>query len=498
MSPSSSAVSNPAVGDDLSDALAAQQSRLQQLAVKLTRVLLLGPGPIVWLLFLVQAFTRADWQFAALFGTSFAMWTSWFFAHRYAKRGQLDRVAMIVFTSVWVHDSAALALRKGGFGATAIAALGILVVLWLLAPRYMSLGAVLTAVQLGGLRALELTGLLPQVEVPPIALVAMDAALSLVLLPVFALVLRLGAEIHQLPFQHLERSAGTRLRLLQTVTKVQPELSAMAERVSRAATDVAASAKEQATVAQELSRATMELHQLLTSAAAAAAEARSGAEATRSGSIETGENLRAVEGDVERFVGAMEGVAASVKLLAERSAGTEGVIEAVEEVHEAVKVLALNATIEAARAGEAGRGIAVVASEMRIMIAGTEANVREGRQLLAAVRTEAAATTGRATSAVAELRRHAAALHRAREQVAGILDGFGHAAGNLDTIASAGEAQKCQIQIVSRAMREMQRSAADLSQHATELLQETERFARSQAELAGMVEAPEQGVTAAA
>ncbi|HYG67080.1 MAG TPA: methyl-accepting chemotaxis protein, partial [Anaeromyxobacteraceae bacterium] len=335
-----------------------------------------------------------------------------------------------------------------------------------------------------------LTDLLPTAPVPELSSVAMDAGLSLTLLPVFAFVLKLGSEVHELPLVHLERSAGTRLRMLGTVERMVPELRAMSERVSRAATEVAASATQQARVAEELSQATSELHQLLTSAAAAASEARSGAEATRAGSIETGENLQTVEAEVRKFVGAMEDVAASVKLLAERSAGTEGVIAAVEEVHDAVKVLALNASIEAARAGEAGRGIAVVASEMRSMIAGTETGVQQGRQLLSAVQAEAAETTGRATGAVVELRRHAAALARAREQVAGILDGFGHTAESLQTIASSGEAQKQQVEVVSRAMHEMQRSASDLSRHASALLEETERFARTQGELASIVERP--------
>lgn len=488
-----STASDPAalpILDELGEARAAQRERLRDLAAKLTGGMLLGPGPIVWILFLIQSFLRPQWQFKALFGTAFAMWLAWMYAWRCARRGRLERVAAVVFCSTWLQTGASLGLREGGFGGTALAAVGMVVIVWLLAPRFLWKAGAVTAIQLVGMRVLDLSGVLPQTPVQPLGSVLMDAGLALVILPVLIVVLRLGSEMHELPLRHLERSSGNRLRLLQSVTKVQPELRAMAEHVARAATDVAASAAEQASVAAELSRATLELQQLLTSAAAAAADAKSGAEVTREGSIETGRNLQAVEGDVERFVGVMEGVAASVQLLAERSAGTENVIAAVEDVHDAVKVLALNASIEAARAGEAGRGIAVVASEMRAMIAGTEATVQQGRVLLSAVRTEATATTGRASGAVEELRRHAEALGRARAQVGGILEGFGHAAENLQTIASSGAAQQQQVEIVSQAMRELQRSANDLSRHAAELLAETARFSAAQNELSAIVEEP--------
>jgi methyl-accepting chemotaxis protein len=205
---------------------------------------------------------------------------------------------------------------------------------------------------------------------------------------------------------------------------------------------------------------------------------------------ESGDALGAVERELERSLAAMAELSRSVAVLSERSAGTEEVIDAVEDVHQNVKVLAVNAALEAARAGEAGRGINVVATEMRALIAGTEASVRQGRALLGAVRGEAADTVGRAERARADLKEHVASLRRSRALISGIIASFGETAAAIDTIASAGEDQKRRIEHVARAMSEMQRSANGLSRAASELLEGAERVARAQAEIGALFEEP--------
>jgi methyl-accepting chemotaxis protein len=106
--------------------------------------------------------------------------------------------------------------------------------------------------------------------------------------------------------------------------------------------------------------------------AAAAQEAQAGVETVASASEELSASISEISRQVtnqaslaQTSVTAIDLTTRNVAELSEASTKIGEVVRLINEIAEQTNLLALNATIEAARAGEAGKGFAVVASEVK-------------------------------------------------------------------------------------------------------------------------------------
>jgi methyl-accepting chemotaxis protein len=112
---------------------------------------------------------------------------------------------------------------------------------------------------------------------------------------------------------------------------------------------------------------------------------------------------------------------AEIESLAAATQRIDGVLNLIQTIAEQTNLLALNATIEAARAGEAGKGFAVVASEVKGLAAQTARATEEIGQQIAAIvglTTEAVAAVREAATRIAEVDQVTASIAAAVAQQA--------------------------------------------------------------------------------
>jgi methyl-accepting chemotaxis protein len=143
-------------------------------------------------------------------------------------------------------------------------------------------------------------------------------------------------------------------------------------------------------------------------------------------------------------VNSAEGAGTTMSALGRSSEEIGNVIKVITSIAEQTNLLALNATIEAARAGEAGKGFAVVASEVKDLAQETAKATDEIGQRIVGIQGD----IGNAVSAITDI---SAVIAR--------IDQF------QTTIAAAVEQQTATTQEIGRNIAEAATGAADIARN---------------------------------
>jgi methyl-accepting chemotaxis protein len=239
-------------------------------------------------------------------------------------------------------------------------------------------------------------------------------------------------------------------RIEQLTHDFDMEVGAVLETVSSAATEMQATANELTTTAEETSRQA-------TTVAAAAEQAsgnvRTVASAAEELSSSVSEISRQIAQSAEvagRAVGDANTTNERIQGLAAAAQRIGDVIALIDEIAEQTNLLALNATIEAARAGEAGKGFAVVASEVKAL----------------------AEQTAKATGEITE---QVAAIQSATGLSVEAIEGISRTIAEIDeittTVASAVEEQGAATQEIARNVQEAATGTSEVSENISGVTQ---------------------------
>jgi methyl-accepting chemotaxis protein len=228
-----------------------------------------------------------------------------------------------------------------------------------------------------------------------------------------------------------EAKVGTLVRQLSSAADEMEttarSMSSNAEQTNQQSNMVAAAAEETSANVQAVATATEEL---------SVSASEIGGQVTQSSDIAS----RAV-GDAQRTNEKVQGLAQGANKIGD-------VVKLISAIAEQTNLLALNATIEAARAGEAGRGFAVVASEVK----------------------ELASQTSRATDEIAS---QIAEIQASTSDVVDAIQSIGTTIGDMSriatSVAAAVEQQQAATGEIARNVNEAARGTQDVTENISQV-----------------------------
>jgi methyl-accepting chemotaxis protein len=276
--------------------------------------------------------------------------------------------------------------------------------------------------------------------------------------------------------ERLERRNAVAEAFVTRMSDLAADFTASSTLVEEAARDLSSTAEETSRQASEVAGAAESASLNVQTVAASTEELAASVREINLQVLRSSESAETAVGDAKRTEGQIRNLAGAADRIGD-------VVNLIKAIADQTNLLALNATIEAARAGEAGRGFAIVASEVKNLAAQTGKATEDIAAKVSEIQSATAETVesiGAIAATIDVIREITSAVASAVEEqgaaTAEIADNCqraaGAATGVTGTITGVGHA----AETTGRSAGELMGLATDLSGHAGTLQDEVQSF----------------------
>ena len=232
-----------------------------------------------------------------------------------------------------------------------------------------------------------------------------------------------------------ERYVGSLQGLLQSIRKLNRDLSMTLGQINNSADQVASGSGQVSNGAQALAQGATEQAASVEELAATITNISHQVKSTADNALEAKAQSGTASNEVEECNRQMQDMMAAMEEITRTSNEIDKIIKTIEDIAFQTNSLALNAAVEAARAGTAGKGFAVVAEEVRTLAGKSSAASKNTAELI--------------ESSIKAVSRGTQIAGSTAESLVRVVDQVRTVSDNVDKIANAAEEQAGAIEQVT-------------------------------------------------
>ena len=232
-----------------------------------------------------------------------------------------------------------------------------------------------------------------------------------------------------------ERYVGSLQGLLQSIRKLNRDLSMTLGQINNSADQVASGSGQVSNGAQALGQGATEQAASVEELAATITNISHQVKSTADNALEAKAQSGTASNEVEECNRQMQDMMAAMEEITRTSNEIDKIIKTIEDIAFQTNILALNAAVEAARAGTAGKGFAVVAEEVRTLAGKSSAASKNTAELI--------------ESSIKAVSRGTQIAGSTAESLVRVVDQVRTVSDNVDKIANAAEEQAGAIEQVT-------------------------------------------------